>query len=237
MADPNCGWCDDPGVGCLACVGLGEGGRGGCTSDDGGASFTCSSVAGASACGAPAGQCSTLSWRHPVLLPGGPPDVSITTELLNRSFAMYQLTPRHTNFAMRISLETPGWARSVTLFARKDLPPSGRPPLDYLRVERPATVVSSDRRQIVEIGPTELGCSQRETRREDGRWPQLRAQSERSINGTRWTQIERELVGALYPPTHRWDGGASGADEPDWLAESGGVGGGGGGGGDRKSVV
>jgi hypothetical protein len=115
-----------------------------------------------------------------VLLPGGPPDVSITTELLNRRFAMYQLTPRHTNVVMKISLETPGRARSVTLFARKDLPPSGRPPLDYLGVERPATVVSSDRRQIVEIGPTELGCSQRETRREDGGWPQLRARARRA---------------------------------------------------------
>jgi hypothetical protein len=102
VGDPNCCGCDDPGVGRLACVGLGKGGLGGCTSDDGGASFTCSSVAGASACGAP-GQCSTLSWRHPVLLPGGPPDVSITTELLNRRFAMYQLTPRHTNVVMKIS--------------------------------------------------------------------------------------------------------------------------------------
>ncbi len=218
VADPNCGWCDDPSVGCLACTGLGEGGRGGCRSDDGGASFTCSSLAGAYSCGAPH-QCGTLSWRHPVLLPGGPVEVSVTTELVNRSFAMYQLTPRHTNFVMRLELETPGWARAVTLFARKDLPPSGRPPVEYLGVERPAAG-ASQLRLTLEIGPSELGCLQRETQREHGRWPQLRAQSERA---TRWTQLERELVGALYSPTARWDGGSSAADQPEWLAESGGV--------------
>ena len=179
----------------LGCSGSGPGG-----SALPGSSMGCDSATTAVSClGGANNPCAALSHRQSLLSPHLPIQThGAVTGILHRdSFSIFQVTPPHTNFALRVALHTNTGTRAARLLARKDLPPSGRPLRhdDYELNPRGDGVL-----QRLVIPPSQLGCGQRDTRHGDGVWPDLLHQAA----STRWLPIERELVGSLYPPSAQW---------------------------------
>lgn len=110
------------------------------------------------------------------------------------------------------------------MFARGDLPPTGNPP-NLGRPDASGWVSEHESNgsattQYMSILPHVLGCGQRDGVRAGGAWPDLL----RQVYRTRWTPIERELVGSLYTNA-RWQGGGSPISEGGLVPPLGGSGG------------
>ena len=191
-ADPSCGWCDG-GLGCVACP---SANGGGCSGSVAGGTLICDGLNVAASCGS---VCPLLTERFDIMTPQQPLQLRMNVDavLHNASSALYRIIPHHTNFALRVRLRSPPTTRSVRMYARKDLPPTGNPVSNDLYEFSPSGDSSLQR---LVIGPDQLGCGQRDGERSGGTWPDLLRQAPM----TRWSPIERELVGTLYPPSSRW---------------------------------
>ena len=227
VADPGCGWCDggvdkhDSPEGYGACVECDSGG-GACS---GGAlgPLACDLAApwgddldGLEDGKADCGRCPFLSRKQPLTVQTA--GVShVVGELAAPAFALFQIDPPHSNFAIRLSLESAGNFHSAGLLlrARKDMPPLGNqilgagvPWRDEYEVEAGGTFGWKEL-----VVPEELvTCGQRLSRRANGSWPDLLMQSA----DRRWAPLDRELVGA-NTRGRWWGGGAPACDA--WFVQ------------------
>ena len=184
-SQPTCGWGAAGPIECLAAdASQACGGDGSGDGSGGGACAAC-------------GGCRRASRKQRLKL--GPYWRSVRGTLRSGEFALFQIEPPHTNVALRLSVHYPS-PHAVALAARRDLPPrvGYRAPhgLPEARRERYSQNANSPRRLVID--GRELGCGQRDGRRQYGAWPDLLEQQVQQG----WSPLQREQVGALYET--RW---------------------------------
>ena len=223
-ADPSCAWCASRG--CVAChsrgaavatagsslgliasaaaaevalseavqptCGWGAAGPLECLAAD--ASQTCGSSG--DACAA-CGGCRRASRKQRLQL--GPYWRSVRGTLRPGEFALFQIDPPHTNVALRLEVHYPS-PHAVALAVRRDLPPrvGHREPHGPPEARRERYSQNANSPRTLVIDGRELGCGQRDGRREYGAWPDLLQQQAQQG----WSPLQREQVGALYET--RW---------------------------------
>ena len=150
--------------------------------------------ASSSSTAATCGGCALLSRREQLVL--GPNWRSVTGTLRRGEFAVLQLDPPHTNVALRLALHYAP-PHAISLVARKDLPPrvGHRPAHGGAGPAREVLSERGDSPRLLSIPGRELGCGQRDGRRDEGAWPDLVVQE-----GQGWSALQREQVGPPSPP-------------------------------------
>ena len=141
--------------------------------------------------------CVLLSRRRSVVL--GPNWISVTGSLRRGEFAVLQLDPKHTNVALRLALHYAP-PHAISLVARRDLPPrvGHRPAHGAAQPPREVLSTRGDSPRLLSIPGRELGCAQRDGRRDEGAWPDLVMRRDQG-----WSALQREQVGPPFlPPSY-----------------------------------